>query len=95
MADSVASLMAYDALCRNSKYEARYGSETSINEPETNVGQTRSNPLISISDGGSVDESQDNSAESRPRQSGNNARIYRKSYSHPQESEPPQCDNVQ
>ncbi|KFM61933.1 Protein retinal degeneration B, partial [Stegodyphus mimosarum] len=95
VADSVASLMAYDALCRNARYEGRFGSETSINDPEAAQAQAsnaRSNPLISISDGGSVDESQDGTADPKSRQT---ARIYRKSHSHPQESEPPHCDNVQ
>ncbi|GFV52968.1 protein retinal degeneration B [Trichonephila clavipes] len=97
VADSVASLMAYDALCRNARYDGRFGSETSINDPEGLQSQpstTRSNPLISISDGGSVDDSAGVSLDSRPRQTSQNAKIYRKSHSHPQESEPPHCDNV-
>ncbi|GIY96481.1 protein retinal degeneration B [Caerostris extrusa] len=98
VADSVASLMAYDALCRNARYEGRFGSETSINDPDAVQNQplsARSNPLISISDGGSVDEGV--SMDTRPhRQSSQNAKIYRKSHSHPQESEPPHCDdNIQ
>ncbi|GBM43212.1 Membrane-associated phosphatidylinositol transfer protein 1 [Araneus ventricosus] len=96
VADSVASLMAYDALCRTARYEGRYGSETSINDPEpvpTQPSSARSNPLISISDGGSIDEGV--SMETRPRQSNQNAKIYRKSHSHPQESEPPHCDSFQ
>lgn len=90
--------MAYDALCRTSRYEGRFGSETSINDPEAAQIQamnTRSNPLISISDGGSVDEGLEGGPDVRPRSSGHNARIYRKSHSHPQESEPPHCDNIQ
>lgn len=90
--------MAYDALCRTAKYEGRFGSETSINDPEAGQNQTlntRSNPLISISDGGSIDDGQEGPPEIRPRSSNHNARIYRKSHSHPQESEPPHCDNIQ
>ncbi|XP_042913445.1 uncharacterized protein [Parasteatoda tepidariorum] len=95
VADSVASMMSYDALCRNAKYDGRYGSETSINDPESVQNlSSRNNPLISISDGGSIDDSQDVPPESKPRQN-SQARIYRKSHSHPQESEPPQFENVQ
>ncbi|XP_054706761.1 LOW QUALITY PROTEIN: protein retinal degeneration B-like [Uloborus diversus] len=94
VADSVASLMAYDALCRSARYEGRCGSETSINEPENvPVPVTRSNPLISISDGGSIDDTADTGFDLKPRSQA--SRIYRKSHSHPQESEPPHCDNVQ
>lgn len=89
--------MAYDALCRTAKYDGRYGSETSINDPEAAQAlNTRSNPLISISDGGSVDDSHESGTlDVKPRSSGPNARIYRKSHSHPQESEPPHCDIIQ
>lgn len=90
--------MAFDALCRTAKYEGRYGSETSINEVEpapSHSLNTRSNPLISISDGGSVDEGQEGTPDIKPRSSTQNARVYRKSHSHPQESEPPHCDNIQ
>ncbi|UYV77743.1 PITPNM2, partial [Cordylochernes scorpioides] len=79
VADSVGSLLAYDVLSRNS--HSRFGSDNSLNEgdPPHSPGlfPPRPNPLISISDG--TEESQGD----RP------ARTYRKSHSHPQESDPP------
>ncbi|XP_023216410.1 protein retinal degeneration B-like isoform X2 [Centruroides sculpturatus] len=102
--DSVGSVLAYDALLRTSQFNSRYGSENSIAEMEPSSQQlTQSqpqspgifphpNPLISISDEKSI-ENED--VLTRSIGSMTAGHIYRKSYSHPSESDSTFHDSVQ
>uniref|UniRef100_T1JJI2 DDHD domain-containing protein n=1 Tax=Strigamia maritima TaxID=126957 RepID=T1JJI2_STRMM len=85
VADSVGSVLAYDALCRVPQFASCFGSESSILEGDLpplspGVQAPRSNPLISISDGssGSVEDAVDELVADQT-----SRRRYQKSFSHP------------
>lgn len=102
--DSVGSVLAYDALLRTSQFNSRYGSENSIAEIEPSsqyLPQSQPpspgifphpNPLISISDEKAI-ENEDISI--RPTGSTAIGHTYRKSYSHPSESDISYHDSTQ
>ncbi|XP_076306047.1 protein retinal degeneration B-like isoform X2 [Tachypleus tridentatus] len=101
--DSIGAVLAYDALCRTSQLNSRYGSESSIVEAEPTHPKSmevryrpqspscvsnRPNPSISIGDGSGNEDEEDVNEVTRSREPATAvSRAYRKSYSHPQDAD--------
>ncbi|XP_076344495.1 protein retinal degeneration B-like isoform X3 [Tachypleus tridentatus] len=97
--DSMGAVLLYDALCRTSQLNSRYGSEGSIteveltnqqsadikNRPQSPSYMSRPNPLISSSNRSGDGNGEDTSDVSRSVRPG--IRTYRKSYSHPKDAD--------